>query len=743
MSNYVNPEIFKNIIGGISDGYLFESFAKQFIAALIGLDFSPAGGIHDRGIDGLERCFEDGVSQNKIYQISIQKTPDIKLKETAEKLIKNNITFDSIIYITNQTFPNLDRTIIDLENSIDKGIGIKVWDINWLSSRVNTSSATQSVYNSYISEPRAPTYYIDKQVSEDFISDPRLFVYLRQQWETGKNQKQIGDIVIDSLILYVLEGTDPDKGIAKNAEQIKREVPAVLTSFHMENISKQIDERLEALSTKPRRIRYDSRLNGYILPYATRLAIHEQVLLDEAIYKHFIETSSKTMERQLSSQNIPIKNPGRFVEKVVQKLHYQSGLEFSSFILSGQSSNKIETNIGDIILEVIEESDVKRQYYQTVKDTLLVTIREIVYRGDSKIKEYLKKLSNTYLMMFSLQWDPKVARFFQELASRLEVFVCTSIIIPAISEIFLDVENRRHYNLLVSANKAGVKLYINDFTIEELITHLKAIKSIYINTYYPDEEIYLDIDQMLYVEEILIRAYYHAKISGKIADFDEFLDQFVNPDFSNSRQGLIDWLQGNFGIAYKPLSSWAVEIDEGDESELITALTPYKKNREKAVNDVKTVLTIYALREKNGEMSSDEVYGYRTWWLSKDVSTYRVISEKMGDKYQVSCYMRPDFLYNYIALAPSTDQIDRVYTDIFPSLIGVNIGRHIDSDIVKLVHEKISQHRKKGTVRIKSIIKELTEKIKYDSNFSSKQKVSHYLEDELNKLETGKRLDLV
>ena len=87
---------------------------------------------------------------------------------------------------------------------------------------------------------------------------------------------------------------------------------------------------------------------------------------------------------------------------------------------------------------------------------------------------------------------------------------------------------------------------------------------------------------------------------------------------------------------------------------LSAELTKYKHSDATARNDAKMILSIYELRKLNSEESGCDIFGYRTWWLSKDTSTMRVANNVFGDRYQASCYMRPDFLYNYISLVSIT-----------------------------------------------------------------------------------------
>ena len=134
---------------------------------------------------------------------------------------------------------------------------------------------------------------------------------------------------------------------------------------------------------------------------------------------------------------------------------------------------------------------------------------------------------------------------------------------------------------------------------------------------------------------------------------------------------------------------------------MLEKLLPLKMNkRAKALNDIRTILKIYALREKNAEMASSGIFGYRTWWLSKDTTTYRVVNEVLGEKYKVSCYMRPDFLYNYIVLGPNIKEVELVYQHMFPSLIGANISFHLPKELLTFIHDKISEHKGKNPSRI-------------------------------------------
>lgn len=140
----------------------------------------------------------------------------------------------------------------------------------------------------------------------------------------------------------------------------------------------------------------------------------------------------------------------------------------------------VEYELQQIVNTVVDDSSVIPKNKEKVKSALLVTIREIAYRGSIEQKKYLRSLSNTYMMMFMLQWDPKISIFFQSMAAKLNIYVCTSIIIPALSESYLSEENKRHWNLLIGAQRAGISMRINETILDELISHFKMI----VNKYY-------------------------------------------------------------------------------------------------------------------------------------------------------------------------------------------------------------------------------------------------------------------
>lgn len=158
------------------------------------------------------------------------------------------------------------------------------------------------------------------------------------------------------------------------------------------------------------------------------------------------------------------------------------------------------------------------------------------------------------------------------------------------------------------------------------------------------------------------------------------------------------------------------------------------KSSKKAETDSKIILTIYKLREKYNETATSGIFGYKTWWLSKDSTTYKAVSELFGNTYPVSCYIRPDFLYNHIALAPKKHEVDALYKEVFPSLLGVNLSFHLPLEVTTFVQERIAEHGTKNPARLTAILSRLSEKLKSDPTIRNRKSVKLFLDEELKNI---------
>ena len=731
----VDKDAFEHAISKIDDGNIFEIFSKEFLAAALGYGFIPVGGTKDKGVDAFQHIFHRAGNEKIIFQISTELGHEAKIYSTIDKLTNNGIGYTKLFYVTNRKINNAE-TLID-EVFEKKSVHLTLYDIRWFTANCNLSEKTIKAYqifvDTYLHEYSKPGKYY---TIANLDADSRLFVFLGQQFDSNRADLKLDNLLADTLILFALEGTDPDKDLFQSEREIKESIKKYL-KFDPQLIDSKITERLHALTTKPRKIKFHTKKLGYCLPYETRCEIGERNLKDELLYNDFYTQTQSTIRKYFGDLNVKVKDVEGLITKVFNKIFSKQGLEFSNFVLNGDGHSVVEQNLNDVIGCAVDESIVVMGNKEKVKTALYLAIRDIVYNGTKEQQRFLKSLSNTYMMMFLLQWEPKLSTFFQTLASQLKVFVDNSIIVPALSEYYLETGNRRHWNLLLGAKKAGISMFINETLLDELVSHFKMISHKYYNLFQQQEEFYLsDEYELLFIDEILIRSYFYAKRNGEVKNFDSFLDNFIDPNLKTVKQELITFLNDTFGITFISNQMWDIKVDPIDKQKLTDILSRKKDADIKAENDAEMILAIYYLRNKGNESSSTGIFGYKTWWLSKDTSTYKAVVKCFGsEKYPISCYIRPDFIYNYIALKPTEEEVNDAYDEIFPTMLGVNLSYHLPKEVSQAVQEKVKEFHNKSPLRVKQILRNLSDKLKSDPSLQNRNSVEHFLDKELRQLQ--------
>jgi len=725
----IHSDDIKDMLSVITDGFLFENFSQEFLTARLGYKFLNSGGIKDRGIDGLEYVSELDNKLTSIFQITIDKNPKKKLENTLEKLKKNEITYSNLIYVTNLSVKNKDE-LIDFADE-EYNISLRIFDADWIANNSNDSIATQTTISNFISRHLREMQKPGRDfVVNDFVKNPKLYVFLMQQIRGNENIDDLNNKLVDSLIIYSLRDTDPGHNILMTVDEIEASVRDMF-EFEVERLRAKINGRLRVLSKKPdRKINHHTQVkDNYCLPFETRLRIISDNVKDKKLYDGFMLEAEAVIKEKLKGESVKIRKITEILKKTVEIIYYQQGLEFSDFLLNGGCSELFESNLSETVDKVLESSNVIEKNRNKVKTALILAIRDIVYSGSPDAKSYLKSLSKTYLMLFLMKCDPQVISYFQSMAGEMRIFVCTSILVPAFSEVYLEEQNKRYWNLLKSAKSRGVRLLVNDTILDELLAHIKNSYRIFKREYQNNIDLFGN-GREEFIDQILIRAYRYAKNEGKVSSYKSFLDNYVSINSDYEKQELIDFLNEEFGIDYisSDTKEMKVDIDENDFEQLYSELKEVKGSPGKALADANLILTIYALRSAHGEINSS-LEGYKTWWLSSDTVTHKAINKLFKKKYPVSCYMRPDFLYNYISFTPAKEKISTLYEKTFPNLLGVQISNHISPDIGKKVRDLIIEHNEKPNGRIKAKIRTLSDELKTNTGLDYSDRLTSFFNE--------------
>lgn len=724
MASILRERDIDRTLATVSDGNTFERFAQQLLLAKGGDAFVPVGGTGDLGRDGLERVSIREGKPKHVYQMSIQKDAKSKIAGTIKKLRDNSIEFDRITYVTSLAVQ--DAADIEDHFEEEEDVIVRIRDRAWITTEVNRTEQTARIFLSHFGG--TVTHFAEGGVERavaPYVEDPRVYVFLQQQLESAGPAMRLDNVVLDGLILYVLEGTSPDDGILKTQDEIIAAINE-LSAYVPKRLTHKVARRLKALSTKPRKIRLHKN-QGYCLPYETRAGLLAQNTADAALLEHFQESARRRMDHALDEHGQKLDESHKLVSDLCGRIFKEQGLEFAAFV-KGDAESYEQPSLSDWAKEVAATHVSGAKTTLKVADALARTMRDIVYAGEPHETEYLRKLSETFVVLFTLQCDPAVAGFFADLTSGLTLWVDNSILVPAISEIPLPAEHRRFQNLLRIAADAGATLLVDAATVRELATHVARTCSTYEDVYAGRESIFNNEATIAGVNEILIRSFLYSRLRDPSATFHKFIDRFVSPSDPSNEEELIDYLKG-LGLQFR--ERILEDLPAERVSRLAGVIRDNKSHSVKADNDARTLLGIAETRLRKGERSQG-IFGYSTWWLTQDLVSARALEQTFGKEYPGSPCMRPDFLYNYICLSPRRSEVEGTFDRVFPSLLGVTLSHHLDAEVTKVIKQLLKHYDGQDKTRLSARLRRAVNALMAEEERRSPEELKHYLEEALS-----------
>ncbi|QGF23776.1 hypothetical protein [Raineyella fluvialis] len=174
------------------------------------------------------------------------------------------------------------------------------------------------------------------------------------------------------------------------------------------------------------------------------------------------------------------------------------------------------------------------------------------------------------------------------------------------------------------------------------------------------------------------------------------------------------YLLAKFGMEYESRTTLEKITDASQVQMLTEALLAEKTKFELAENDAMMVHAVYGKRSANGEDSGATVFGHHTWWLTTETRvlshTREVVADHAGARYM----MRPDFLLNFFTLAPSMAQVRRTYQHLFPSTLGLELSRRMNSTVVRQILDELKEAENYDEARRLSVMSRSADRIKSD-----------------------------
>ncbi|MYA73390.1 MAG: hypothetical protein F4Y27_01745 [Acidimicrobiaceae bacterium] len=668
-----------------TNGTEFETFVLSFLSSKLGAAFVPLGGLHDGGADGLvdTNIFMNNDRQSAFMQASIDRDPIAKIRRTMRRLREVGREPSELLYVTSQVIPRIDLEQETLSGEL--GASVRIMDGNYIIYQVPTDSGSISAYYEHLHHQTQYLQGIGRGAvlsSSEHVSDPHVYTYLVGQIDRELSNGSFVDGVLDALIVFALEGTDPTEGILMSESDIRAKILETLPTSKA-ILDDCLRHRLETMSRKPqRRIRWHQHEDRWALPYDDRKELEDASIEDESLR---IEVRQE-LTIQFSSLELPPDVESTQLADLtlatIQLAFEDDGLRFSAFLEDGTPSDSTPF-VSDALRSAMSASSLTGDTRLAAADAVLLVLRDVFYSSTPRQRTLLQRISRAYGILFALQGEPRVLRYFDDAMTNTHLYVGSDVLVSALSERYVQPEDQHTRNLLKSAHLAGATLILAAPVLDEVLGHLRASDREYTNYVQPMGS--LEYELATHQPKILVRAFLYSQVSSthtRPKSWDEFVNQFCtyqNLHHENATIQLQRYLTSQFSLQF---TDWPAILDVCDEARnmfLKNALMPLKGSDFLASNDAYIYQLVTHRRSLEGTADDASEFGYQTWWLSSgEGAAVRAMAH--ADHGTTRILMRPEFLEKFILLSPSAAQARQSMSDFLPSLLGIKIARRVAED---------------------------------------------------------------
>lgn len=545
----IHPELVQVALEKV-EGFAFERFANDFLSVLEGRDFIPLGGVKDGGADGLYECGNG----RSYYQFTRQENHRDKIRKTSARLIEFGRNAKTIYYFTSRLIPHVDKEEDLLSEELD--VAVKIKDRKYIMSHINDSNGTIAAYTNNLA---VYTKFLERvgKSDESFpsasVNDPTAYVFLQHEVINRLGDRKLIHSLTDSMLLWALSDTDPDKGIFMTAGEISERIFERFP-WASKLLKSHISKRLEVLRTKTltgREVRWHRKENKYCLPFETRKAIKAENQTDEALKIRFIEELKVMASDCFDEDDGKYQKMATLSDNVIHKIFEKQGLLLAHF-LSSEEKDKAPPVVSDCIDEALETALIKNQEKEIYRDYIENIIQKVFFHSSPTQRAYLTNLSRTYVLLFTLQVEPRIIEYFSTMSASFRLYLGSDILIKALSERYLLPEDQVARNLLKMSSQAGISLYLSECVLEEIYTHIRGTYFEFLN-YFADIEPYITNEIARNSQKILIRSYFYAKKDGLVKSWKAYLGQFLsyhNIDRPEGREELRKYLLSEYKLGH-------------------------------------------------------------------------------------------------------------------------------------------------------------------------------------------------
>ena len=499
------------------EGTAFERFFQAFYPQIVGINFVPLGGMHDGGADAFDAdVVHEGSRATHFYQASIEQDHVAKIKRTIARLHEVGRDVRNLTYVSARNITTPDRDEDLLTEELD--VTIRIRSRKWIVANINRSPATEAAFEAHL---RPFVAFLSGAGSARLLDRPPIpgaasvCVFLGQEVERRRSNSDLLTSIVDSLILWSLTDTDPQKGKLLSRPEILSRIEETLpTAKHF--VRGTLDHRLAALASKNntngREVRWHKKQDKFALPFSTRQIIELENTEDEALRLSVLATFASRAEKYAEDEEMPLL-PSAVAElamTTVQRVFEKEGLQFAAFF--SDREGEIGGSVADRADEVLQDAQIGGNAAVAVKAALLSILRPAFYQSEAAEREYFGKLSRTYALLFSLRVDPNIINYFRQMSSNFILYVGADLIIQAFSERYLRPQDQMATNMLKIVREAGSTLILSEPALEEIRGHLAASDTEF-RVVFSGVEPYVTREHARHASKPLIRAYFYSRLS--------------------------------------------------------------------------------------------------------------------------------------------------------------------------------------------------------------------------------------
>jgi len=270
------------------------------------------------------------------------------------------------------------------------------------------------------------------------------------------------------------------------------------------------------------------------------------------------------------------------------------------------------------------------------------------------------------------------------------------------------------------ASRLGAKLILAEPVLDEVVNHLRVCDFEYRNHILAIEP-HLNYEIARNAPHIVLRAYLYAKINPKLGrrqpqSWAAFIHQFCTYNELHKPAAMDEvrqYLQTKFGLTFESTADLENLVDLDQVNALTMQLAEAKRDQRLARNDALVALAVYGQRIRHRETARVSEFGYSTWWLTGETAILKYTRDIVS-RHRARYVMRPDFLLNFLTLAPSATAARETFAAVFPSLLGIKLARRMQADAFNQIMDAVADAEELDKARRTVVISKAVDKLKSD-----------------------------